>query len=58
MDPMRFTTGLLGGCTTFFAFSLDAALIHERSDLGLAAVYLLASGCAAVGGAASWAMNR
>jgi hypothetical protein len=34
INARRFTTGLLGGCTTFFAFSLDAALIHERGDLG------------------------
>jgi CrcB protein len=31
-------TGILGGYTTFSAFSLDAALLYERSDfLGMAA---------------------
>ena len=38
---MRFTTGILGGYTTFSAFSLDAALLYERGDVGLAAVYIL-----------------
>ena len=30
-------TGILGGYTTFSAFSLDAALLYERGELGLAA---------------------
>lgn len=38
-----FTTGILGGYTTFSTFSLDAALLYERGDLGLAAVYVVAS---------------
>ena len=29
------TTGILGGYTTFSAFSLDAALLYERGELGL-----------------------
>jgi fluoride exporter len=37
------TTGILGGFTTFSAFSLDAALLIERGQTGLAAVYGLAS---------------
>jgi CrcB protein len=37
------TTGILGGYTTFSAFSLDAALLYERGELGMAAVYVLAS---------------
>src|ERR687895_2052593 len=37
------TTGILGGFTTFSAFSLDAALLYERGNLGLAALYVLAS---------------
>jgi CrcB protein len=37
------TTGILGGYTTFSAFSLDAALLYERGEAGLAAVYVLAS---------------
>jgi CrcB protein len=37
------TTGILGGYTTFSAFSLDAALLYERGQLGLAAVYVIGS---------------
>ena len=37
------TTGSLGGYTTFSAFSLDAALLYERGEVGLAAVYVVAS---------------
>lgn len=37
------TTGLLGGFTTFSAFSLDAALLIERHAYGLAAAYMLGS---------------
>ena len=37
------TTGILGGFTTFSAFSLDAALLLERGQPGLAALYALAS---------------
>ena len=34
-------TGILGGYTTFSAFSLDTALLYERGALGLAALYVL-----------------
>jgi CrcB protein len=37
------TTGILGGYTTFSAFSLDAALLYERGAIGLAAAYVLTS---------------
>lgn len=37
------TTGVLGGFTTFSAFSLDAALLYERGELTLALSYALAS---------------
>lgn len=37
------TTGILGGYTTFSAFSLDAALLWQRGDAGLAALYVGAS---------------
>jgi CrcB protein len=37
------TTGILGGFTTFSAFSLDAMLLYERSETGLAALYVVAS---------------
>ncbi|HEY5217299.1 MAG TPA: fluoride efflux transporter CrcB [Pseudolabrys sp.] len=37
------TTGILGGYTTFSAFSLDVALLYERGETGLAALYVLGS---------------
>lgn len=37
------TTGILGGFTTFSAFSLDAALLYERGALGQAVIYVLGS---------------
>ena len=37
------TTGVLGGFTTFSAFSLDAALLVERHAYGLAATYVAVS---------------
>jgi CrcB protein len=37
------TTGILGGFTTFSAFSLDAVLLVERGDFGLAALFVVAS---------------
>jgi CrcB protein len=33
-------TGILGGYTTFSAFSLDAALLFERGELGLCLAYV------------------
>jgi CrcB protein len=36
-------TGILGGFTTFSAFSLDAVLLWERGQPGLAAGYIAAS---------------
>ena len=43
-------TGVLGGYTTFSAFSLDAALLYERGQLGLSALYVGGSvGLALVG---------
>lgn len=44
------TTGVLGGFTTFSAFSLDVALLVERHSYGLAATYVAASVALAVGG--------
>ena len=35
--------GLLGGYTTFSAFSLDALYLYEDGRLGLAAVYVMGS---------------
>ncbi len=37
------TTGILGGFTTFSAFSLDSVLLWERGQLGLALAYIGAS---------------
>ena len=37
------TTGILGGFTTFSAFSLDAVVLFERGEHGLAALYVVAS---------------
>jgi CrcB protein len=37
------TTGILGGYTTFSAFSLDAALLYERGEVGAAGIYVLLS---------------
>ena len=44
-QPLRLflTTGILGGFTTFSAFSLDAVQIWERGQIGLAATYVTAS---------------
>lgn len=33
-------TGILGGYTTFSAYSLDAALLYERGELAAAALYV------------------
>jgi CrcB protein len=37
------TTGILGGFTTFSAFSLDTAVIWQRGQFGLAAGYVALS---------------
>lgn len=42
------TTGLLGGFTTFSAFSLDSALLIERHSYALAAGYIAGSVAASV----------
>ena len=44
------TTGILGGYTTFSAFSLDIMLLYERGEVALAALYMVASVGLAVGG--------
>lgn len=36
-------TGILGGFTTFSAFSLEAVTLYERGAIGLAAVYVIAN---------------
>ena len=42
--------GVLGGFTTFSAFSLDVVLLAERGRLGTAALYAAASAVLAIGG--------
>lgn len=44
------TTGILGGYTTFSAFSLDAALLYERGEVGLSALYVVASVAVSIAG--------
>ena len=43
------TTGVLGGFTTFSAFSLDAVLLYERGQPGLALLYVLSSVTVSIG---------
>jgi CrcB protein len=43
-------TGILGGYTTFSAFSLDAALLYERGETGLALLYVLGSVALSIAG--------
>jgi CrcB protein len=44
------TTGILGGYTTFSTFSLDTALLYERGELGLAALYVALSVALSIAG--------
>jgi CrcB protein len=44
------TTAILGGYTTFSAFSLDTVLLYERGETAMAALYVLASVALAIGG--------
>ncbi|GAC1633957.1 MAG: fluoride efflux transporter CrcB [Bradyrhizobium sp.] len=43
-------TGILGGYTTFSAFSLDAALLYERGEIALALFYVVGSVALALAG--------
>ena len=43
-------TGLLGGFTTFSAFSLETVTLMERGQLGAAAAYVALSVVLSVGG--------
>ena len=45
-----FATGILGGFTTFSAFSLDAVLLWERGQGGAAITYVLASVALSIAG--------
>jgi len=53
-QPLRhfLTTGILGGFTTFSAFSLDAVLIWERGQAGVAATYVVGSVLLSIAGLA------
>ena len=44
------TTGILGGFTTFSAFSLEVFLLAERGRIDLAAAYVVATLAGALGG--------
>ena len=53
VDPrwrLLFVTGFLGAYTTFSTFSLDTALLYERGELGLAALYVVVSVALSIGG--------
>src|SRR5438128_3711605 len=43
-------TGVLGGYTTFSAFSLDAVLLYERGQLASAALYVVGSVALSIAG--------
>jgi CrcB protein len=43
-------TGILGGYTTFSAFSLDAALLYERGEIASALFYVLGSVALSIAG--------
>ncbi|MEM7723444.1 MAG: fluoride efflux transporter CrcB [Pseudomonadota bacterium] len=43
-------TGLLGGFTTFSAFSLEAVTLYERGAVGMAAAYVTLSVVLSIGG--------
>ena len=43
-------TGVLGGYTTFSAFSLDTALLWERGEVALAALYVIGSVALSIAG--------
>ena len=43
------TVGICGGFTTFSTFSLDAWVLMERGDWGLAAAYILGSVALSIG---------
>ena len=43
-------TGMLGGYTTFSAFSLDAITLYERGEVASALAYIAASGAVSIFG--------
>ncbi|MFD1703310.1 fluoride efflux transporter CrcB [Methylopila henanensis] len=47
------TTGVLGGFTTFSAFSLETAALYERGEAGAALAYVIASVVLSLAGVAA-----
>jgi fluoride exporter len=47
---LLFATGILGGFTTFSAFSLDAVILWERGEAGMGLAYVAASVLLSLGG--------
>jgi CrcB protein len=45
---MSYLLGFLGGYTTFSAFSFDAIALYERGEVGVALLYVLASGAVSI----------
>ncbi len=43
-------TGILGGYTTFSAFSLDAVTLYQRGEIGLALFYVIGSVALSIAG--------
>lgn len=43
-------TGILGGYTTFSAFSLDAVTLYQRGEMGLALFYVIGSVALSIAG--------
>ena len=59
MRRLFLTTGILGGFTTFSAFSLDFALLYERGEALSAALYVaLSVGVSLIGMFAGLAIVR
>ena len=46
---MFLTTGILGGYTTFSAFSMETAMLYERGEVAASATYAVASVALSVG---------
>ncbi len=40
---LLFSTGLLGGFTTFSAFGLESVFLLQRGEIGIAIIYILSS---------------
>jgi fluoride exporter len=59
MARLFLITGVLGGFTTFSAFSLDALQLMQRGEAGLAIAYILASVLVSIAAAAlGWSAGR